>query len=74
MEQLCKSFLEEGKYDEIIREMLDDGSYYFKEIQDRIMKESRGHENPELVMKRIKYWFDVKQMQTEYFTVVPRIN
>lgn len=52
LRQLCRSYLDEGIYDHIIKDLLCSGECG-GDIMFVIMTLSRGHENPKMVDERI---------------------
>ena len=52
MEQLCRCFIDEGKFDDMINDLIQEG-HDENYIMTMVMQESRGSENPRLVNNRI---------------------
>ena len=53
-EQLCKSYIKDGKYDSIIIMMLQQ-KFNDETILHEMMRVTKGHENPKFVKERIEY-------------------
>ena len=63
MQQLCRSSVSDGEYDQIIENMLP--HYALSQILAKVMEESRGHENPALVERRILYLRELRLTKIE---------